>query len=115
MAKKFRDLAEATMPAAARRRAHRRAKAELRKMELAELRDALEVSQREMAQRLKVTQVAISRLERRKNLQIESISNYVRALGGTLEIRANLSGRTVALSHLTEPKTLRPKRKSRKS
>jgi transcriptional regulator with XRE-family HTH domain len=114
MTKQFRDLAEATMPLEARKRAHRRAKAELKKMELAELRDALRVSQREMAQRLKVTQVAISRLERRENLQIGSVAKYVRALGGTLEIRAHVSGRTVALNHFTEPKARRSRRKSKK-
>lgn len=113
MAKKFRDLMTATMPADSRRRVRRRARAELKKMELAELRDALKVSQSEMARRLQVTQVAISRLERRKNLQLGSVAKYVRALGGTLEIRATLSGRTVALDHLTEPKTRAPKRKSK--
>src|SRR5579864_1540248 len=113
MAKKFKDLATATMSAASRKRAHHRAQVELQKMELAELRDALEVSQQEMAERLQVTQVAISRLERRKNLQIGSIASYVRALGGTVEIRAKLPGRTVALDHMTEPKARASKRKSR--
>lgn len=107
MAKKFRDLMTATMPVASRSRVRRRLRAELKKMELAELRDALKVSQSEMARRLKVTQVAISRLERRKNLQLGSIANYVQALGGTLEIRAKLSGRTVTLDHLAEGKRKR--------
>jgi transcriptional regulator with XRE-family HTH domain len=101
------------MSAASRKRYHQRAQAELQKMELSELRDALEVSQQEMAERLQVTQVAISRLERRKNLQIGSIAKYVRALGGTLEIRAKLPGGTVALDHITEHKTTTSKPKSR--
>src|ERR1700722_1328049 len=111
MAKKFRDLAGATMSPASRKRAHERAQNELQKMELAELRDALQVTQQEMAERLQVTQVAISRLEGRKNPQIGSIANYVRALGGTVEIRAKLPGRTVALDHVTEPKVRASKRK----
>jgi DNA-binding transcriptional regulator YiaG len=113
MAKKFRDLAAATMSAASRKRAHQKVQAELQKMELSELRDALEVSQQEMAERLQVSQVAISRLERRKNLQIGSIAKYVRALGGTLEIRANLPGRTVALDHIARPVARTSKRKSK--
>ena len=53
MAKKFRDLMTATHAADSRRRVGRRAQAELKKMELAELRDALKVSQSEMARRLR--------------------------------------------------------------
>src|SRR5208282_259537 len=58
---------------------------DLAEMELAELREALQVSQETLAKRLKVTQVAISRLERRPNVLLESIANYVEALGGKLE------------------------------
>ena len=114
MAKKFRDLMAATMPNDSRKRVRRRVQTELKKMELAELRDALKVSQSEMARRLQVSQVAISRLERRKNPQLGSIANYVRALGGSVEIHAKLSGRTIALDHLAEPKARAPKRKSKK-
>jgi len=83
-----------------RRRAHMRAVRDLAEMELAELREALQVSQEELAETLKVTQAAISRLERRPNVLLESIRNYVEALGGKLELYAALPNRTVKLTHL---------------
>jgi len=69
-------------------------------MEVAELREILQVSQEELAKKLKVTQAAISRLERRPNLLLESIANYIEALGGRLELHAVLPNRTVRLTHL---------------
>jgi transcriptional regulator with XRE-family HTH domain len=82
------------------RQAHALAVRELAEMELAELREALQVSQEALAKKLKVTQVAISRLERRPNILLESIANYVAALGGRLELYAVLPNRTVKLTHL---------------
>ena len=73
---------------------------DLAEMELVELREALQVSQEMLAKKLKVTQVAISRLERRPNVLVESIANYVEALGGKLELYAVLPNRTVKLTHL---------------
>ena len=73
---------------------------DLADMELAELREALQVSQGDLAKKLRVTQVAISRLERRPNLLVESIANYVEALGGRLELHAVLPHRTVKLTYL---------------
>jgi DNA-binding transcriptional regulator YiaG len=73
---------------------------DLAEMELTELREALQVSQETLAKKLKVTQVAISRLERRPNVLLESIANYVEALGGRLELYAVLPDRTVKLTHV---------------
>jgi len=67
-------------------------------MEVAELREILQVSQEELAKKLKVTQAAISRRERRPNLLLESITNYIEALGGRLELHAVLPRRTVSPS-----------------
>jgi transcriptional regulator with XRE-family HTH domain len=100
MRKKFRDLVAATMSPEAQRKAHEMAQKELQKMELAELREALHVSQAAMARKLKVTQVAISRLERRPNIKVGSIINYLNALGVKLEMRAVLPDRTVELNHV---------------
>jgi len=73
---------------------------DLAEMELAELREALQVSQEDLAEKLKVTQVAVSRLERRPNILVETLSNYIEGLGGRLELRAILPNRTVRLTHL---------------
>ena len=47
-----------------------------------------------------MTHAAISRLERRPNLLLESIASYIEALGGRLELHAVLPNRTVRLTHL---------------
>lgn len=82
------------------RRGHELAMAESAKMELAELREALKVRQTELAKKLKITQVGVSRLERRPNVLLRSISNYVEALGGELELRVIFPNRTIRLTHL---------------
>lgn len=107
MAQKFRDLVAATMSPKARQQAHEIAQLHLAEMELVDLREALKISQNDLAKRLKVTQAAVSRLERRPNMQLETLSNYINALGGELEVRAVLPNRTIKLSHLVS----RPTRK----
>ena len=100
MRRTWTQIKNETMTEDERRQAHRLAVRDLAEMELAELREALQVSQEMLAKKLKVTQVAISRLERRPNVLLESIANYVQALGGKLELYAVLPNRTVKLTHL---------------
>jgi transcriptional regulator with XRE-family HTH domain len=59
-------------------------------MALAELRQALGVSQTELAERLNVKQPAISRLERWEDMTIGHLSEVVRALGGELKLKVTL-------------------------
>jgi predicted transcriptional regulator len=53
---------------------------------LKHLREKLGLSQAELAQRLEVQQPAISKLERRQNLELNTLRSVVNALGGTIEI-----------------------------
>ncbi|MGA3166353.1 MAG: helix-turn-helix domain-containing protein [Terriglobia bacterium] len=100
MRKTWTQIKNETMTKDEQRLAHALAMRDLADMELSELREALQVSQGELAKKLKVTQAAISRLERRPNVLLESIANYVEALGGRLELHAVLPHRTVKLTHL---------------
>jgi DNA-binding XRE family transcriptional regulator len=50
------------------------------------LREKLGLSQAELAERLEVQQPAISKLERRQNLELNTLRSVVIALGGTIEI-----------------------------
>jgi transcriptional regulator with XRE-family HTH domain len=91
----------------------------LAEMELADLREALEIRQADLAQKLKTTQAAVSRLERRGNVTVGSLKGYIEALGGRLELSAVLPGHTVKIAHAfkTSAKnigkvTLSPKGKS---
>ena len=100
MHRKFQDLVSKTMSADAQRRADELARKQLLEMELAELREALEIRQEDLAEKLKVTQATISRLERRPNVLLGSLANYIEGLGGRLELRAVLPDRTVKLTHI---------------
>ncbi len=55
---------------------------------LRRLREARRKSQTEVAARLKTTQAAISRLEKRADVYVSTLRKYVEAVGGKLEIVA---------------------------
>ena len=87
----------------------------LAEMELAELREALAIRQTDLAQMLKTTQAAVSRLERRGNVTIGSLNDYIEALGGRLELNAVLPGRTVKIAHAFKGKKLSRMNRRRKA
>ncbi len=60
-----------------------------REIRLGELRNALDISQEELAELLNKKQAAISRLERRSDMHISTLREFVKALGGKLEIIAS--------------------------
>ena len=57
-------------------------------MPLDALRDARQLTQVQMAQLLQISQGAVSKVERRTDMFVSTLRNYVRAIGGDLEIRA---------------------------
>lgn len=60
----------------------------LTSMPLDALRDAKQLTQVQMAQLLKISQGAVSKVERRTDMFVSTLRNYVRAIGGDLQIRA---------------------------
>jgi DNA-binding XRE family transcriptional regulator len=60
---------------------------------LAELREARRRSQAELAKELGVQQSAVSRIERRTDMYLSTLSNVVAAMGGRLEIIAQFPDR----------------------
>jgi DNA-binding transcriptional regulator YiaG len=57
-------------------------------MPLEALRDAKQLTQVQMAQLLKISQGAVSKVERRTDMFVSTLRNYIRAIGGDLQIRA---------------------------
>lgn len=57
-------------------------------MGLRAVRELYDITQDQIAARLKKGQAAISRLETRNDSKIETLREYVEALGGKMEIRA---------------------------
>lgn len=87
MPKNFAEL-RSNMSSGRQERNAERAAAILAAMGLAELRDALDVTQEDLAYRLSVSQSSISRLERRGDMHISTLRQYVAALGGELHLSA---------------------------
>src|SRR5450759_3682378 len=67
-------------------------------MALEELRDALRMTQKELAQTLNVDQSAISKLEHRTDMYVSTLRRCIAAMGGELEIRANFPEGSVRIS-----------------
>lgn len=88
MAKKFSEL-RAKMSPEAQARAAARAEAMLLEMQLHEIRKSRKVTQVELAKVMSVEQAAISKLERRDDMYISTLREYVKALGGELKLVAS--------------------------
>ena len=61
----------------------------LTSMPLDKLRKARSLTQTAVAQRLNVDQGSVSKLESRTDMYLSTLREYVEALGGTLELRAD--------------------------
>ena len=85
----------ATFPPARQRKIKTRA-AELiaEEFTLRDLRKAKQVTQEEVAHRLSGRQVYVSRLERRADMKLSTLREYVRALGGDLQLMVTFPGDT---------------------
>jgi DNA-binding XRE family transcriptional regulator len=68
--------------------AEKKAQKLLASMPLQELRHARQLSQEQLADALHVKQASISKLERRADMYISTLRNFIRAMGGDLEINA---------------------------
>jgi transcriptional regulator with XRE-family HTH domain len=87
MARNFKELQEEMDPA--RRSENRqRVREELQRMALDELRSAKQLTQADMAEMLDVPQSSISRIERRADMYLSTLRNYIHAMGGVLQIQA---------------------------
>jgi len=70
---------------------------------LQELRLRRQVTQEELAEVLGVRQATLSKLERRENVTVATLRNFVEALGGELEVRARFSDETIAIDLPYDP------------
>ena len=64
---------------------------------ISQLREARGATQESVAERMNVTQSNISHFERNPNIFLRSLSSYVEALGGRLEVRAVFADQIVTL------------------
>ena len=73
-------------------------------MPLDELREARDLTQEHLAKILDVTQASISKMERRTDMYVSTLRDFVRAMGGQLEIRAVFPEGTVRINQFSELK-----------
>lgn len=84
---------------------------------LTALREKAGVSQRELADRIGVSQPRIAAIERSRNVTIDVLEQYVGALGGHLEVSVVQGRRRTSLlgQETKRPATTKPKAAARKS
>jgi len=102
MARNYREL-QARMDPTSRVENQRRVGEELRRMALEELRSAKQLTQADMAEMLDVPQSSISRIERRADMYLSTLREYIQAAGGELSIQAVFpDGATVVINRFGE-------------
>src|SRR6188768_2904292 len=88
MARNFRELRSRMSPQAQARSAARAA-AMLVDLQLRELRKARNVTQVEVATAMNIEQASVSKIERREDMYVSTLREYVKALGGELKLVAS--------------------------
>ncbi|HBG18750.1 MAG TPA: transcriptional regulator [Desulfobulbaceae bacterium] len=87
MAKSFNILKEKISPESSAR-IDERVKIALKEMPLSELRQAKQLTQQQLAERLHVKQASVSKMESQTDMYISTMRKYIEAMGGKLEIIA---------------------------
>ena len=87
MARNFKEL-QAKMSPERRARNQAAARKLIEEMPLAELREARQLTQVQLARVLRVNQAAVSKMERRADMYLSTLGGIIKAMGGELEIRA---------------------------
>lgn len=88
MAKKFTVLRSGMSPASRARAETKYRKLATTYAQLQQLREELGLTQEQLAGEVGISQAAISKLERRSDMQVSTLKTFVEALGGHLRITA---------------------------
>jgi len=87
MAKSFNVLKNKLSPES-QARVIKKVKIALKTMPLAELRQARQLTQKQIAQNLKIKQASVSKMETQTDMYISTMRKYIEAMGGKLDIIA---------------------------
>jgi transcriptional regulator with XRE-family HTH domain len=90
------------LPADERQAIEKRAEALTAAHNLRELRVLAGRTQEQVSARTGFKQTNVSRLEKRADMKLSTLRDYVESLGGTLKIVADIAGKKVDLSSITE-------------
>jgi DNA-binding transcriptional regulator YiaG len=100
MARNFNEL-RAKMSPESRARSEAMTREMLANMPLDELRAARELTQQHLAEILRIKQASVSKMERRRDMYIGTLSKFIEAMGGKLEIRANFPDGSVRITQFS--------------
>lgn len=70
----------------------------LEEMRLQELRQALDLTQQEVAKSLKIEQAAVSKMEKQTDMYLSTLRRFIAAMGGRLDIVARFPEGTVRIT-----------------
>ncbi len=101
MAKPFKNLKQKMSPETLSR-AEKRAQRMLDEMPLSELRAARLLTQESIAKSLGINQAAVSKMERRADMYISTLRDFIAAMGGELEITARFQDGTVKIQQFED-------------
>ncbi|HZD75919.1 MAG TPA: XRE family transcriptional regulator [Acidobacteriaceae bacterium] len=101
MATNFKEVKKKMTPER-RARIDARVKKAIASMALDELREARRLTQAQLAQTMKVDQGSISKIERRTDMYISTLRNFIQAMGGDLRIQAIFADGSVEISQFEE-------------
>jgi ribosome-binding protein aMBF1 (putative translation factor) len=104
MSKKFSSLRN-SMSEQAQAETAEQIEATLAQMPLHELRRARGLSQKMLAETLRVQQPAIAKLEQRTDMYISTLRSHIEAMGGELEITASFPEGAVRISNFSQLET----------
>jgi len=99
----------ASLPKERQKRIRKRSKKLVEEyMALQEIRKARELTQKDVAKKLKISQDGVSRLEQRSDVMLSTLRKYVEAMGGSLNLVAQFPDRPpveiAGFSDATQPK-----------
>jgi predicted DNA-binding protein (UPF0251 family) len=81
---------------------------------LSDLRKSKEMTQEEVAERLGGRQVYVSRLERRSDMKLSTLRDYIKAIGGQLQLMVTFpKGEAVRLKDIGDGSASRAKARSK--
>ena len=103
MPKNFQEL-RAKMPPESLERARVLAAKYRAEMPMHLLREAREITQLHLAKILRVNQAAVSKLERRTDMYVSTLQDFVKAMGGELKIIARFPEGTVEINRFEDVK-----------
>ena len=99
--KKWSELRDKMSPDS-RERVDKRIAEAVKEMPLHRLREARRLTQKQIAEAMNLDQGRVSRMERRADVYVSTLRNFIGAMGGHLELIARFPDGMVVISHLGE-------------